>query len=120
MNKSRKLLNKFLYLFPTRLPFGLTEFNEWSQSIIETYDFPDNDSFRWSIATIVQSLDHARANVSKYYISLRVRKGAANQLAGQIMYDLKQKQAAEKAAFEAATAAMEAEQREQDSKGTDA
>lgn len=99
MNKARKFFNKIAYRFPEPLPFGMTEFNTWAQSILETYDFPNNDSFLWSIATIVQSLDQARADVSKYYISLRLRKGAANQLAGQIMWDLKQKQAAEQAAL---------------------
>lgn len=110
MNKVTRAFKKLINRIPQPLPMGYAEFNTWSQSIIDTYEFPDNDSFRWSIAVIVQSLDQARAGVSKHYISLRVRKGAANQLAGQFMFDLKEKQKAEQqAAKEAAEAAAKAE-----------
>lgn len=110
MNKVTKAFKKLMNRIPQPLPFGYSEFQEWSKSIIDTYDFPDNDSFRWSIAVIVQSLDQARADVSKHYISLRVRKGAANQLAGQFLFDLKEKQKAEQqAAKDAAEAAAKAE-----------
>ncbi len=89
-----RLLNAYL---PTKLPQGLTAFNEWADDIIDLYGFPNNDSMRFAVAATVVHLREGRAYVSKRYFGLILMKGAATQVAGQVMQDLKAKQRAAEA-----------------------
>ena len=102
-----RLLNRLLSYFPTRLPVGLTEFNAWSSSIIDLAgNFADEDSMRWAIANMVMHLPSTKSRVSKNYFVQCLTKTAANQVAGQVFINIKEKQEAlRKAAEEAAKAA---------------
>ena len=101
--KVKILFNKLLGLFPTALPIGLTEFNTWASSIIDTYDFPDNDSVRFSLAVMIMHLPSDKSSVRKSLIASQLHKGASNQVAAAVVQDLKAKQeAAQKAAAQAA------------------
>lgn len=100
-----KTVNKILFCLPTQLPLGIPAFLTWSQSIIDTYDFPDNDSVRFALATMVLHLGPTTAYKSKRYFSVCVKAGAAKQIAGAIFTEIKQKQeAAQKAAALTTTA----------------
>lgn len=98
-----KLVKKFLSLFPTKLPVGMTEFETWSDSIIElAEEFADRDSMKFAIASMVIHLDAVRDSAPKNLFVKKLHKTAANQVASQVFQDIKNKQqAAQKAALEA-------------------
>ena len=78
--------------FPTRLPQGMTEFNEFADSIIDLYDFPkDNDGYINMIATMIQHFDRTVHATSKYNFSRLMRKAVANEVAYYVIQDLKLK-----------------------------
>lgn len=96
-------------LIPRRLPQGMTESKAWSDSIVKAAGVPDNDSFRFAIAAMILQLGPLKAFKSKFYFVLALWKGAANQIAGGVMHELKQKQdEANKAAKAAEEASVKA------------
>lgn len=103
----KKQVKRLLAFIPSPLPFGAAEFETWASDIIYTYDLPDNDSFRWSLATMIQHCGATEATKPKRYFGRCARKGAANQVANWVMVELKEKQ---KAAEAAAKAEAEKEQ----------
>lgn len=111
MSNVLKKLNKFfkliLFTIPTPLPIGMAEFDSWSADIISTYNLPNNDSIRFAIATMILHSPEKKAFISKFSFFLKVRKGMANQIAGGIMQELKEKQAAAAKAQQEAVAANE-------------
>lgn len=93
-DKLKKVLNFIRGLFPSRLPQGLTEFNAWAQSIMDTYALPtlEVDSIRYILATVVMQLGAQTAYKSKMYFVLTLKAAAAKQVAGSVFYDIKTKQ----------------------------
>lgn len=92
---------KLLMRFKTPLPQGLTEFESWSDSIIEAFDVPNNASVKFSLATMVLHLGQTESRKAKAYFGACLRKAAANEVAAFVMQDLKAKQkAAQKEAEE--------------------
>jgi len=89
LNKVYKLIRGF---FPERLPQGVTEFNVWANDIISTYRFPDNDSVRFALATMVMHQGPTAAFRSKFYFAIMVWAGASKQVASQVFNDIKTKQ----------------------------
>ena len=85
----KKYYNLFKNLFPSSLPQGITEFNNWAQSIIDDYGFPDNDSVRFALATMVMHQGPTAAYRSKFYFALMVKAGAAKQVASQVFTNIK-------------------------------
>jgi VIT1/CCC1 family predicted Fe2+/Mn2+ transporter len=93
MKKLLLLLKKILSLLPTPLPVGITEFNEWSDSIIDlSGEYADRDSMKYALASMVIHLGPQRSVVSKNYFVRSLRKAAANQVASQVFQDIKVKQ----------------------------
>lgn len=105
VNKIKKQLNKVKSYFPTRLPIGMTEFNDWTSSIVNTFDLPDNDSTRFGLAVMITHLQPTEFTKSKRYFAISVKKSMANQIAFANMEELKAKQKAQIAAEQAAVAA---------------
>lgn len=105
-NKLKRLVNQVLGLFPSRLPVGVTEFDSWAESIIDTYPMPtsNRDSLKFTLATIIMHQGTQDAYRSKFYFYLTINAAAAKQIAGEIFYSIKQKQKeeAERAAKEEA------------------
>jgi len=104
-----KLLMKLLAYLPSKLPQGMTEFETWASSIIKTYDMPDNDSTRFALAVSILHLDATSAFKPKVYFGKILIKGAASQIAGGVMQELKEKQQALAKAEQEAAAAKQAE-----------
>jgi len=82
----------------------MTEFEAWASNIIElSGKFADEESMKFAIATmLIHAESHAGRLPLNYFVS-RLRKVAANQVAGQVFQDIKTKQA------EAAAAKQQAE-----------
>lgn len=112
INKIKKVLVKLSHLIPTALPIGVTEFNDWADSILEANpDLPNNDSMRFALATMVlhlESTSKVEVNLlivklqiptsgikSKHFFAQSLRKSASNQIAAAAMHELKEKQQAQ-------------------------
>lgn len=95
----KRLLLRLLALIPTKLPQGVSDFETWSDSILDIYNIPNNDSTKFALATTVMHLGSTAGYKSKEYFGRVLIKGAATQVAYQIMQDCKARQA-EKAAEE--------------------
>lgn len=99
------VLQRLLAHIPTKLPQGVSEFDSWAKSIIALYEMPDNDSIRFALAVTILHLPSTAAYKAKAFFGHTLIKGAASQVAGGVMQDLKDKQKAEQEA--AAKAALE-------------
>lgn len=92
--KVRKLIDKVRAFFPSPVPQGVSEFESWAKSIIDLYEFPDNDSVRFALATMILHSGPTAAYTSKRYFALMVKAGAAKQVASQVFQDIKTRQLA--------------------------
>ncbi len=87
------LIKRLLSRLPTNLPVGMTEFESFANDIIELSGaYADADSLKFAIASMIQHADAKYAALPKNYFVVRLRKVAANQIAGQVFYDIKTKQ----------------------------
>lgn len=100
----KNIVNRISCKIKRPVPIGLTEFNNLVQLIIDTYNPPmTNRDVRFVIAAHLQRLEPregARRSPESYW--LEVRRAAATQIGGAVLYQLKQEQAAEFAAQKAA------------------
>lgn len=103
-------MSKLRAYFPSAVPQGMAEFDIWAKSIITIYDFPDNDSVRFALATMILHSGPTAAYLSKRYLALMVKAGAAKQIAGAQFQEIKQRRVeaekAEAAKLAEATASM--------------
>jgi len=83
---------------PTRLPVGLSEYERWTASIIDTYGFPANDSIRFSLSVMILHMGSTEAYKPKRYFALSLHKAMANQVVSQVINELKAKQEADRRA----------------------
>jgi hypothetical protein len=94
--KIKNIIARIRGAFPSSLPQGVTEFNAWSQSIIDTYAPPmDERSVRFSLCALLMRLGQTEAYKPKRYFALAIHKGAASQIAAYVMEDIKNEQKAE-------------------------
>lgn len=108
-------LRLFLAWFPTALPQGRTEFEDWANSILDLYNLPNNPSFHFALGGEILHTASGRAYAPKRKFGLAMRKFVANQVASQVMHELKMAQEAliKKEQQEAAAAAEKAKQEQQ-------
>lgn len=71
------------------LPIGLTEFNSFVANIVRDSGLPDNDSTRRMAAIFVLEHPPHLGEVSWSYLIGKMRKAASNQVASQVLKDLK-------------------------------
>src|ERR1700677_1754501 len=93
--KLKPFAQRLLSHLPSKLPQGMTEFETWSNSILSAYEMPNNDSTKFALAAAIFHVDSTAAYKPKAYFGRILLKGAASQVAGQVIQDLKAKQAAE-------------------------
>lgn len=103
-NKIKRIMNQIKGLIPTAVPVGMSEFQTWADSILDTYPLPaDSDSIKFSLATVIMHLGPTAAYRSKFYFFLVLRAGMAKQVAGAVFQDIKLKQMARLKAEQEAT-----------------
>ena len=106
VTKLKRSVRKLRYFFPSPLPLGVTEFNNWAQSIIDTYNLPNNDTVVGALGVMIAQLGPSEASKPKRYFGMCVRKTMANQVGHSRFQEIKaeynRKLAEEKAAIEAA------------------
>ncbi len=87
-----RVLNRILAYIPTPLPIGVTEFNAWAGSVLALTPLPDNASTRFALASTVPHQPHTKYLIPRIYFARLLMKSAANQVAFDVMEDLKAKQ----------------------------
>jgi hypothetical protein len=98
------LINLIASYFPTALPVGLAEFNQWANSILAMSKAPNNDTTQGALAVMVLHLDATTDRKPKRYFVSAINKGAASEVAAAVFQGIKAKQqAAMKAAQESNT-----------------
>ena len=108
----KKLLQRLLAQLPCKLPMGVTEFHTWADSILDTYELPNNDSTKFALASAIMHLDATSAFKPKAYFGKMLIKGAASQVAHFLFQELKNKQL--EAAAKAQQEAIEAQNKVED------
>lgn len=98
-----KMLKRFLGYFPSHLPTkGMKEFNEFSDSILDTYGLPKEPSYYHTIATMVMHHNNSSVYVSKAAIARAIKKAMANQIAYAKIETIREEEKASKASKEEA------------------
>jgi hypothetical protein len=126
--KLRQFVKKALSYFPSRLPTGMTEFETWSNDIIElTGPLAEATSLKFALADMILRIGPLKndkyqtlpGSVPKNYFVQALRKIASSQIASGVLHQIKvdqeaaQKAAAEKTQAEATAATPEASTSEQ-------
>jgi len=90
--------------YPSPIPTGLSEFNVWADSIIDTYPLPTahRDSIHFTLATLIINLGPTTSDMPKYHFVRSFRAACAKQVAGQVFQDIKTRQREEEASRKAA------------------
>lgn len=94
MIKLDKIRQKVAGFVPTALPVGKEEFNKFCASIFYTYDLPALPSYKHAIASMIMHLGPTKAKATKRFFALSVKKAMSNQVAYEIIQDLKNEEAA--------------------------
>lgn len=93
-----KLVRKIRSFFPSAVPIGMTEFNKWADDIIELSGAPKNETSKFALSAIlIHSFKPHEAYIPKNLLKKHLMKGMANQVAGEFMWEQKEKQKAEEA-----------------------
>jgi len=92
--KFKQLIQYLLAFIPTTLPQGMTEFEIWSDNILNLYKLPNNESTKFALATMILHLPSGKSKVSKRHFGESLKKASANEIAAAVMQNLKAKQKA--------------------------
>ena len=87
MQKLKRLFRLFLGLFPSALPIGAKELNEFTANIFGLYIIPDLPSYRLAIATMMMHLGPQEAFKSKFWFYRSIRAAQAKEVAYQLVAD---------------------------------
>jgi len=108
----KQLIKKFLYrlrgYFPSRLPVGASDFHKFADSVFWTYNLPNLPSYRHAIASMIMHLGPQVESAPKRYFARTIKKAMANQVAYEVIQEIKEQQAQAKAAEETPSVATEA------------
>jgi len=88
-SKFKRFFQKIKDRFPSRIPDGMTAHNEWVQSLIDTYGFPNNDSVRFTFASMILQLGQLDAYKPKRDFALAGLAAASKEIALARMKELK-------------------------------
>lgn len=94
MNVIKRCFQKFKDRFATRLPDGMNAYENWAQSLIDTYGFPNNDSVRFMFAAMILNTKQTDAYLPKRFFALSGLAAASKEIAHGKMVELKEAQEA--------------------------
>lgn len=81
MQKIKLFLKRALAHLPSKLPLGMQDFDDFVESIIVLYNFPDDNTYRGAIATMIMHLDPLVTRKPKAWFAASIRKSMSNQIA---------------------------------------
>jgi hypothetical protein len=89
----KRALKYLLSYLPLPLPVGKAAMNQFFDEIIALSGaFADRDSMAFALSSMIMHAGESKGCLSKQYFVRRLRKVAANQVAGQIFMDIKDSQ----------------------------
>jgi len=93
----RRLKSVLMSYLPTHLPMGMSEFYEWSDSMIKIANFPTNsrDDINYVLATLILHLGPTASHKPKQYFIRAIKAGAAKQIASGVFQEIKVRQSEE-------------------------
>lgn len=87
-------LKRLLSYLPSALPTGITEFENWADSIIELLppglDAVPRDDKKYVLASSIQHLGATKCRMPKNYFISVLHKAASSQVAGQVFVTIKE------------------------------
>lgn len=78
--------------FPEALPLNAEWMKRFTEDILTTYGLPDMPSYRQAIGTVVMHLGQQTNYKSKHFFAKTVRKAISNQLAYEMLQELKEQE----------------------------
>ncbi len=96
MPKPTLILKHIRSFFPSKLPTGMTEINQWLNDIVELAGPIANErDMHFVLCSILIHADIKYGSLPKRYFVTRLIKSAANQVASKVFQDIKIAQAEE-------------------------
>lgn len=90
MKKLKQLYQRIRGRFPSALPKGSKEFDDFVDSILDIYNIPDLPSYRNAIATIIMHLGPITTHKAKKFFAASIHKAMANQVAYEKMQEIRE------------------------------
>ena len=116
----KQLIKKLYSYVPTRLPVGLSEFEQWCDDVLALSGLPIlRDSAHQALANMIihasplKGTDTPRDRISKNHFVKGLRKGAANQVASYVFYEIQKEQEVKRAALKNAADPIGADLKQQ-------
>jgi hypothetical protein len=81
----KRYLKLFLGLFPTALPIGASQLNQFCADIFGLYVIPDLPSYRLAISTMILHLGPQEAYKSRFWFFRAIRAAQAKEVAYQLV-----------------------------------
>ena len=101
MGKLKLLFFRLIAHFPSKLPRGSTAFEDFCHSLFLLYNIPDTDSYRHSVAVMIQHLPNTCVYRSKAWFAASIYNAQAREVAFYKIQEIQKKdrerQEAEKA-----------------------
>lgn len=92
VGKLKHFFFRFKYLFPSKLPRGMSEFHTFCDSIFDVYDIPHTDPYYHSIAVMVQHLPPTTVYQSKAWFASSIYNAQAREVAFYKIQELQKKE----------------------------
>lgn len=116
----KRLLTRILSYLPTSLPVGVSEFESWADSVLALSGLTiTRESAHQALANMIihagpmKGSDTPRSHISKNHFVKGLRKGAANQIASHIFYELQKELEEKRKSFKAEEDRVAAELKQQ-------
>ncbi len=81
--------------FPTKLPVGMQAFEDWFLSICQAYGLPDDRSYKNAVSTMIMHLGPTCDRKPRAYFAKAIRKSMSNQVAYEVIEQIRNQQKAE-------------------------
>lgn len=91
MGRLKRLYFRLRFHFPSKLPRGAEEFQQFCNSIFELYSLPKSDSYYHSIAVMIQHLEPTTISKPKAWFYASIYNAQAREVAFYKIQELQKK-----------------------------
>jgi hypothetical protein len=92
LSKIKRFYYQLLGFFPAHLPTGLADLGKFCDDLFFTYELPDLPSYRHAVASMIMHLSPTTIRKPKRFFALSVKKAMANQVAFELIQQIKEKE----------------------------
>lgn len=105
----KRIINNLAAKLPSRLPRSQEEHQEWASSIIALSELEDSETLRHALASLIMHLSPVTTSCPKAYFVRSLQKAVVNDVAFNVLQQLKQKAIEEQRERQAREAASQVE-----------